>query len=102
MEDLLRLHRLRWQAEGGSAGIPPGVVEDFHREMAPLLAARGWLRIYRLFVGRDAIAAVYGLEVGGRFFYPVGLRPCLVGAEPGRRPRRAHDRGRVRPRPHRL
>ena len=84
MEDLLRLHRLRWQAEGGSAGIPPGVVEDFHREMAPLLAARGWLRIYRLFVGRDAIAAVYGLEVGGRFFYyQSGYDPAWSARSPG-------------------
>ncbi len=84
MEDLLRLHRLRWEAEGGSAGIPPGAVEDFHREVAPLLAERGWLRLYRLFVGRDAIAAVYGLEVGGRFFYyQSGYDPAWSARSPG-------------------
>jgi CelD/BcsL family acetyltransferase involved in cellulose biosynthesis len=84
MEDFLRLHRLRWRVEGGSAGIPPGVVEDFHREVAPLLAARGWLRLYRLFVGRDAIAAVYGLEVGGRFFYyQSGYDPAWSARSPG-------------------
>ena len=59
-------------------------MEDFHREMAPLLAARGWLRIYRLFVGRDAIAAVYGLEVGGRFFYyQSGYDPAWSARSPG-------------------
>lgn len=84
MEDFLRLHRLRWQIEGGSAGIPPGVVEDFHREVAPLLAARGWLRVYRLFVGHDAIAAVYGLEVGRRFFYyQSGYDPAWSARSPG-------------------
>src|SRR6266542_5492495 len=35
MEDFLRLHHLRWDAEGGSAGIPRGLVEDFHRDVAP-------------------------------------------------------------------
>jgi CelD/BcsL family acetyltransferase involved in cellulose biosynthesis len=84
MEDFLRLHRLRWRIEGGSAGIPPGAVEDFHREVAELLAARGWLRLYRLFVGRDAIAAVYGLEMGGRFFYyQSGYDPAWSARSPG-------------------
>jgi len=84
MEDFLRLHRLRWSEEGGSYGIPPGPAEDFHREVGPLLAARGWLRLYRLFVGRDAIAAVYGLEVGRRFFYyQSGYDPAWSARSPG-------------------
>jgi CelD/BcsL family acetyltransferase involved in cellulose biosynthesis len=84
MEDFLRLHRLRWAAEGGSGGIPPGNVEDFHREVGPLLAERGWLRMYRLFVGRDAIAAVYGIEVGKRFFYyQSGYDPAWSPRSPG-------------------
>jgi CelD/BcsL family acetyltransferase involved in cellulose biosynthesis len=84
MEDFLRLHRLRWSAEGGSYGIPPGPAEDFHREVGPLLAARGWLRLYRLFVGSDAVAAVYGLEVGRRFFYyQSGYDPAWSARSPG-------------------
>ena len=60
------------------------MVEDFHREVAPLLAARGWLRMYRLFVGRDAIAAVYGVEVGRRFFYyQSGYDPAWSARSPG-------------------
>jgi CelD/BcsL family acetyltransferase involved in cellulose biosynthesis len=69
MEDFLRLHHLRWDEEGGSAGIPRGRAEDFHRDVAPLLAARGWLRLYRMFLSGGAIAAVYGLELGKRFYY---------------------------------
>jgi CelD/BcsL family acetyltransferase involved in cellulose biosynthesis len=84
MEDFLRLHRLRWDAEGGSYGIPPGAVEDFHRAVAPLLAARGWLRLYRLFAGKDAIAAVYGIEVGRRFYYyQSGYDPAWSARSPG-------------------
>jgi len=84
MNDFLRLHRLRWAAEGGSYGIPPGAAEAFHREVAPLLAARGWLRLYRLFMGPDAIAAVYGIEVGRRFsFYQSGYDPAWAARSPG-------------------
>jgi CelD/BcsL family acetyltransferase involved in cellulose biosynthesis len=84
MEDFLRLHRLRWAEEGGSYGIPPGPVEDFHRAVAPLLAERGWLRLYRLFVQGRAIAAVYGLEVGRRFYYyQSGYDPAWSARSPG-------------------
>ena len=84
MDDFLRLHRLRWAAEGGSYGIPPGAPEAFHREVAPLLAARGWLRLYRLFVGGSAIAAVYGIEAGRRFFYyQSGYDPAWAARSPG-------------------
>lgn len=84
MNDFLRLHRLRWAAEGGSYGIPPGAAEAFHREVAAGLAARGWLRLYRLFLGRDAIAAVYGIEVGGRFYYyQSGYDPAWAARSPG-------------------
>ncbi len=84
MDDLLRLHRLRWAAEGGSDGIPSPAVEAFHREVAPLLAARGWLRLYRLFVEGTAIAAVYGIEVGRRFYYyQSGYDPAWAARSPG-------------------
>jgi CelD/BcsL family acetyltransferase involved in cellulose biosynthesis len=84
LEHLLRLHRLRWAAEGGSAGIPPGPVEDFHREVAPRLAARGWLRLYVLHVEGAAIAAVYGIEAGRRFsYYQSGYDPAWAARSPG-------------------
>lgn len=84
MEDFLRLHRLRWAPEGGSYGIPPGRVEEFHRAVAPLLAARGFLRLYRLFLADRAVAAVYGLELGGRFYYyQSGMDPEWAARSPG-------------------
>ncbi|BDG06020.1 GNAT family N-acetyltransferase [Anaeromyxobacter oryzae] len=84
LEDFLRLHRLRWAAEGGSYGIPPGSVEDFHRDAVPRLAARGWLRLYRLLVGDRSIAAVYGVEAGGTFhYYQSGYDPEWSVRSPG-------------------
>ena len=84
MADFLRLHHLRWDPEGGSEGIPRGAVEEFHRELAPLLAARGWLRLYRLEVGGRAIAAVYGLELARRFYYyQSGMDPAWAARSPG-------------------
>jgi CelD/BcsL family acetyltransferase involved in cellulose biosynthesis len=84
MRDLLRLHRLRWEAEGGSYGIPPGRVEAFHLALAPRLAARGWLRLYRLFADGAARAAVYGIETGRRFhYYQSGYDPAWAARSPG-------------------
>ena len=84
MDDVLRLHRLRWADEGGSYGIPQGPVERFHREVAPLLAERGWLRLYRLHVEGKAIAAVYGIEIARRFFfYQSGWDPAWSARSPG-------------------
>ncbi len=84
MEDFLRLHHLRWDEEGGSAGIPRGQVESFHRDVAPLLARRGWLRVYRMFVDGRSIAAVYGLELAGRFhYYQSGMDPAWRARSPG-------------------
>ncbi|HET8541366.1 MAG TPA: GNAT family N-acetyltransferase [Anaeromyxobacter sp.] len=84
MDDLLRLHRLRWAEDGGSEGIPSPGVEAFHREVAPLLAARGWLRLYRLLVDGKAIAAVYGIELGRRFYYyQSGYDPAWSARSPG-------------------
>ena len=84
MEDFLRLHRLRWAAEGGSYGIPPGAPEAFHREVAPLLAARGWLRLYRLLRRRRRHRG--GVRDRGGpalLLLPVRLRSGLVRAQPG-------------------
>lgn len=84
LADFLRLHHLRWAAAGGSSGIPRGALEDFHRDVAPLLAARGWLRLYRLRVEGRTLAAVYGLELGGRFhYYQSGMDPAWASHSPG-------------------
>jgi CelD/BcsL family acetyltransferase involved in cellulose biosynthesis len=52
--------------------------------VVPRLAARGWLRLYRLRVQGAAIAAVYGIEVGRRFYYyQSGYDPAWSARSPG-------------------
>jgi CelD/BcsL family acetyltransferase involved in cellulose biosynthesis len=84
IDDFLRLHHLRWDAEGGSYGIPRGAAEEFHREVAPLLARRGWLKLWRMRLDGRSIAAVYGIELKGRFYYyQSGMDPALAARSPG-------------------
>jgi CelD/BcsL family acetyltransferase involved in cellulose biosynthesis len=84
IDDFLRLHHLRWDGAGGSYGIPRGAAEEFHREVAPLLARRGWLKLWRMRVGGRSIAAVYGIELKGRFhYYQSGMDPAWAPRSPG-------------------
>ena len=84
LESFLKLHHLRWAVEGGSQGIPEGPLEDFHRAVVPLLAERGWLRLYVLSVGGKPIASVYGIECGRRFYYyQSGYDPAWSNRSPG-------------------
>jgi CelD/BcsL family acetyltransferase involved in cellulose biosynthesis len=84
IDDFLRLHHLRWDGEGGSYGIPRGAAEEFHREVVPLLARRGWIRMWRLRVAGRAIAAIYGLELKDRFYYyQSGMDPEWAPRSPG-------------------
>ena len=66
---------------GRLGGIPPGAVEDFHREVAPLLAARGWLRLYRLTSGGDGDRG----RVRARGRAALLLLPVRLQSRPGRR-----------------
>ncbi len=64
---LFHLHARRWASEGGSQGISGPPVEAFHRDATQLLAERGKVRLFVMWVGREAVASVYGLVHGGKF-----------------------------------
>lgn len=67
LEDLFRLHRQRRQAVGGSPGIfASAAVRDFYRDLAPRLAARGWLRMALLRVGDQTAAVQLNFDHAGR------------------------------------
>ena len=68
-DELLRLHRLRWDPEGGSQGIRGPRIEAFHRDATALLAERGRLRLYTMKVGRQAVASAYAIVDHGAFLY---------------------------------
>ena len=73
---LFRLHRARWEGDGGSDAIPTPGVEEFHRLSGRLLAARGFARLAVLSVEDRPVAAGYGFVRGQRFaYYQAGLDP---------------------------
>lgn len=76
LAEFFRLHALRWQEEGGSAGITGPRVEAFHRDATHVLAQAGKLRLYTLWLGNVAVASVYGIVHRDTFhYYQSGMDP---------------------------
>jgi CelD/BcsL family acetyltransferase involved in cellulose biosynthesis len=66
LQTLIRLHNARWTASPSRAFA--GRRHAFHLEWASIALARGWLRLWLMELGQDAIAAWYGF----RFAIPPG------------------------------
>jgi CelD/BcsL family acetyltransferase involved in cellulose biosynthesis len=84
LDDLFRLHELRWRARGeaGVCADPP--IRAFHKSAAYGLAANGMLRLYRLRIGRTAAAVFYGIAAKRVFYaYLGGFDPALASLRPG-------------------
>ena len=77
--ELIALHRMRFEQRGAeSAFLAPGVPE-FHLEAMRVLAAQGFVRLFLLKAGGEAVAALYGFSVGQTFqFYQCGMHPGWV------------------------
>jgi CelD/BcsL family acetyltransferase involved in cellulose biosynthesis len=77
LAEFFRLHAMRWEEDGGSSGIRGPRTEAFHRDATALLAERGKVRLYTMWVGEVAVASVYGIVHGDRFhYYQSGLDPA--------------------------
>ncbi len=77
LAEFFRLHGMRWAEDGGSSGINGPATEAFHRDTTMLLAERGKLRLYTMWMGEVAVASVYGIVHGDRFhYYQSGLDPA--------------------------
>lgn len=77
LAEFFRLHGMRWEEDGGSSGINGPATESFHRDATMLLAERGKLRLYTMWMGEVAVASVYGIVHGDRFhYYQSGLDPA--------------------------
>jgi len=68
MDNFIRLHQKRWNADG----LPGVFVNDrfrgFHHAMAARGLERGWLRLGELRVNDQTIFATYGYRVGDRVY----------------------------------
>lgn len=84
VDDLARLHRLRWTGRAERYGFSdPGYLE-FHHRIAKRFAARGWLRLYGLEVNGAVIAAWYGYRYGDvLYYYQSGFDPEWQAHSPG-------------------
>ncbi|HYO49937.1 MAG TPA: GNAT family N-acetyltransferase [Chloroflexia bacterium] len=69
LTDLMRLHALRWEVDGGSEAIKGPSIEAFHRDATQLLAERGQLCMYTMKLGDQALASVYGIVYQDKFIY---------------------------------
>jgi CelD/BcsL family acetyltransferase involved in cellulose biosynthesis len=69
LDELFQLHNGRWRKRGTSGAFADSAVQAFHREVAPLFLARGWLRLHRMRLDGETRAAFYCFAHRGRIFY---------------------------------
>jgi CelD/BcsL family acetyltransferase involved in cellulose biosynthesis len=80
LDDLFALHGARW-AETGSPFLDHAA---FHRDVARIAAARGWLRLVFLEDDGRPVAASYGFRYeGAELDYQGGRDPEWTGGSPG-------------------
>lgn len=78
VDALVRLHRIRREALGGSDALHTDALVAFHRDLTARALRRGWLRLYVLRLDGTAVASVYGFLYGSTFyFYQSGLDPSF-------------------------
>ena len=84
LDDLFRLHELRWKEAGEAGVLYDERVQQFHRAIAPGLLADSGLRLYRMRVNDRSVAVIYSLFHGGTVFcYLQGFDPAFSHLSPG-------------------
>lgn len=66
---LIDLHLKRWNGHGGSNAFNAPELQQFHEQVSSAALARGWLRLYVLWLDDLPAAAVYGFEYSKAFYY---------------------------------
>ena len=71
---LIALHRMRFAERVEESAFLAAGVPEFHFEAMRVLAAEGFVRLFVLKAGGEAVAALYGFRVGQTFqFYQCGM-----------------------------
>ena len=84
LEAFIRLHQARWRERGLPGALWGGRIRGFHRQAAPLLLERGWLKLYSLDLDGESVASLYCLRCGGRVsYYLGGMDPAFARYSPG-------------------
>lgn len=75
-QDLIRLHRLRFDHQNKRSSFIAPAVQRFHADVLKRFLARGWARLFFLEIAGTAVAALYGFSIGKKFlFYQSGMDP---------------------------
>jgi CelD/BcsL family acetyltransferase involved in cellulose biosynthesis len=85
LDDMFRLHELRWAAVGQAGVLADARIRAFHKLATPALLSIGALRLQVLRVGNRAAAACYALLAGTDrlLFYLSGFDPDFAFQSPG-------------------
>lgn len=80
MEDLLRLHALRWRARNGGSSFLAPFTQRFHTELLPAAFERGEIQLLSVKVGGRALGHLYSFVHRGRIsFYQSGIDYEMLG-----------------------
>jgi CelD/BcsL family acetyltransferase involved in cellulose biosynthesis len=84
IDDLVRLHRARWNSRGEAGAFAYDSVEEFHRTSLPRLMEAGLARVSVLHMEGSVVGAYYGLHHGSRAYaYLGGFDPDFSFESPG-------------------
>ena len=84
LHDLAGLHGARWTSRGEGGVLADDGVRRFQAAALPALAGAGLAQLYRLTVGRQVVAAYYGMRHGDRAYaYIGGFDPAFAFESPG-------------------
>src|SRR5205085_2465794 len=84
LNELVRLHSLRWKTRNGAGVLQTPEIQAFHQSVAVALMKRGFLRLYRFMLQGETIAVFYGFSCKGRTCYYIGgFDPAFSNVSPG-------------------
>ena len=84
LDDLFRLHAIRWLRDGQPGVLADEKVKTFHRKIVPALHAQGILRFHRLRLREQTVAVTYTLLHRETVFcYLQGYDPEFAALSPG-------------------
>jgi CelD/BcsL family acetyltransferase involved in cellulose biosynthesis len=85
MDELFRLHEIRWRGLAGHGVCSDPKVRQFHLSASRRMLDAGILRLYLLRLGKTPLAAYYGFTAkGAAYAYLSGFDPDYAELSPGR------------------
>ena len=84
LNELIRLHQMRWESRGETGVLADGRVRSFHENAMPLMVEADLVRLYGLAIDGHMVAVYYGFLHSGRAFgYLHGFDPNYEFESPG-------------------